>query len=163
MRTKLVAARRASDFGIPMAIASGREAANIRRLLSGEPVGTVFLPAGRRLAGKKHWIRHTLAPAGDVVIDAGAARALLRGGKSLLPAGVTGTRGEFSAGDPVRILGPDGKEVARGLTRYGAAEIAGIKGLTTARLRSLGCHRADEVVHRDEMVVTAATGNDAKQ
>jgi glutamate 5-kinase len=163
MRTKLVAARRASDFGIPMAIASGQEAGNIGRLLSGEVVGTVFLPAGRRLAGKKHWIRHTLAPAGDILIDAGAARALLRGGKSLLPAGVTGSRGDFSAGDPVRILGPDGKEVARGLTRYGAGEIAGIKGLTTERLRCLGCHREDEVVHRDELVVTAATGKQEKQ
>ena len=163
MRTKLVAARRASDFGIPMAIASGQEAGNIRRLLSGEAVGTVFLPAGRRLAGKKHWIRHTLAPAGDILVDAGAARALLRGGKSLLPAGVTGARGEFSAGDPVRILGPDGKEIARGLTRYGAAEIAGIKGLTSERLRCLGCHREDEVVHRDELVVTATTGKQDRQ
>jgi glutamate 5-kinase len=162
MRTKLIAARRASDFGIPMAIASGQEAGNIRRLLSGEAVGTVFLPAGRRLAGKKHWIRHTLAPAGDILIDSGAARALLRGGKSLLPAGVTGARGEFSAGDPVRILGPDGKEVARGLTRYSAAEIAGIKGLTTERLRCLGCHREDEVVHRDELVVTAAAPDKPK-
>lgn len=160
MRTKLVAARRVNDFGIPMAIASGQDAANIGRLLDGEAVGTLFLPTGRRLAGKKHWIRHTLAAAGDIIVDAGAAKALLRGGKSLLPAGVTGARGEFAAGDPVRIVGADGKEVARGLTRYSAAELAGIKGLTTARLRSLGCHRADEVVHRDEMVVTAATGKD---
>jgi glutamate 5-kinase len=160
MRTKLVAARRVNDFGIPMAIASGRDAANIGRLLAGEPVGTVFLPVGRRLAGKKHWIRHTLAAAGDIQVDAGAAKALLRGGKSLLPAGVTGTRGEFAAGDPVRIVGADGKEIARGLTRYSAAEIAGIKGLTTERVRCLGCHREDEVVHRDELVVTAATGAD---
>ena len=156
MRTKLVAARRAADFGIPMAIVSGHPAATIGRLLAGEAVGTVFLASGRRLGGKKHWIRHTLAPAGDLLVDAGAARALVRGGKSLLPAGVTGARGEFLAGDPVRIIGPDGKEIARGLTRYGAAEIAGIKGLTTERLRSLGCHREDEVVHRNELVVTAA-------
>jgi glutamate 5-kinase len=157
MRTKLVAARRGTEFGIPMAIASGQDAGNIGRLLAGEALGTVFLPAGRRLAGKKHWIRHTLAPAGDILVDAGAARALQRGGKSLLPAGVTGARGEFAPGDPVRIVDPDGQEVARGLTRYGAAEIAGIKGLTTQRLRCLGCHREDEVVHRDEMVVTATT------
>jgi glutamate 5-kinase len=65
-------------------------------------------------------------------------------------------RGEFAAGDPVRIVGSNGKEVARGLTRYSSAEIAGIKGLTSERLRCLGCHREDEVVHRDEMVVTAA-------
>ena len=155
MRTKLVAARRVTDFGIPMAIASGQVPGNIRRLLAGEAVGTVFLPVGRRLAGKKHWIRHTLAPAGDILVDAGAARALVRGGKSLLPAGVTGAHGEFAAGDPVRIVGPDGKELARGLTRYAASEIAGIKGLTTERLRCLGCHRQDEVVHRDELVVTA--------
>jgi glutamate 5-kinase len=155
MRTKLVAARRTSDFGIPMAIASGQDPENIGRLLAGEAVGTIFLPAGRRLAGKKHWIRHTLAPAGDILVDAGAARALLRGGKSLLPAGITGARGEFVAGDPVRIVGPDGKEIGRGLTRYAAAEIDGIKGLSTERLRCLGCHREDEVVHRDELVVTA--------
>lgn len=160
MRTKLVAARRASDYGIPMAIASGQDPETIGRLLAGEVVGTVFLPAGQRLAGKKHWIRHALAPAGDVLVDAGAARALVRGGKSLLPAGVTGVRGEFAAGDPVRIVGPDGKEIARGLTRYAAAEIAGIKGLTTERLRCLGCHREDEVVHRDELVVTAAATAD---
>jgi glutamate 5-kinase len=145
-----------------MAIASGQDPENIGRLLAGEAVGTVFLPAGRRLAGKKHWIRHALAPAGDVLVDAGAARALVRGGKSLLPAGVTGVRGEFAAGDPVRIVGPDGKEIARGLTRYGAAEIAGIKGLTTERLRCLGCHREDEVVHRDELVVTAAAADKSK-
>jgi glutamate 5-kinase len=163
MRTKLIAARRVNDYGIPMAIASGQDAGNIGRLLAGETVGTVFLPAGRRLAGKKHWIRHTLAPAGDVLVDAGAAKALRLGGKSLLPAGVTGTRGEFAAGDPVRIVGADGREVARGLTRYSAAEIAGIQGLTTARVRCLGCHREDEVVHRDELVVTAALGNDGKQ
>jgi glutamate 5-kinase len=156
MRTKVLAARRVTDFGIPMAIASGQDPGNIGRLLAGEAVGTVFLPAGRRLAGKKHWIRHTLAPAGDVLVDAGAARALLRGGKSLLPAGVTGSCGVFSAGDPVRILGPDGTEIGRGLTRYASAEIAGIQGLTTERLRGLGCHREDEVVHRDELVVTGA-------
>jgi glutamate 5-kinase len=63
----------------------------------------------------------------------------------------------------VRILGADGREVARGLTRYGSAEIAGIKGLTSERLRCLDCHREDEVVHRDELVVTAATGNDEKR
>jgi glutamate 5-kinase len=163
MRTKLVAARRVTDFGIPLAIASGQDAGNIARLLAGEAIGTIFLPTGRRLAGKKHWIRHTLAPAGDILVDAGAARALVRGGKSLLPAGVTGTRGEFAPGDPVRIVGPDGLEVARGLTRYGAAEIGGIKGLTSERLRCLGCHREDEVVHRDEMVVTAATGKPEKR
>ena len=163
MRTKLVAARRVTDYGIPMAIASGQEAGSIDRLLAGEAVGTVFLPTGRRLAGKKHWIRHTLAPAGDILVDAGAAKALRLGGKSLLPAGVSGARGDFAAGDPVRILGPDGLEVARGLTRYSAAEIASIKGLTTVRLRCLGCHREDEVVHRDELVVTAATANDEKQ
>jgi glutamate 5-kinase len=159
MRTKLVAARRVNDYGIPMAIASGQDAGNLGRLLAGEAVGTVFLPAGRRLAGKKHWIRHTLAPAGDIVVDAGAAKALLRGGKSLLPAGVTATRGEFAAGDPVRIVDAGGLELGRGLTRYSAAEIAGIKGLTTEGVRCLGCHRTDEVVHRDELVVTAASGN----
>jgi glutamate 5-kinase len=158
MRTKLVAARRVNDFGIPMAIASGQDPGTIGRLLAGEAVGTVFVPAGRRLAGKKHWIRHTLAPAGDIVVDAGAARALLGGGTSLLAAGVTGARGQFAAGDPVRVVGPDGQEIARGLTRYGAAEIAAVKGLSTARLRCLGCYREDEVVHRDELVVTAAAG-----
>jgi len=161
MRTKLVAARRVTDYGIPMAITSGLEAANLGRLLAGEALGTVFLPAGRRIAGKKHWIRHTLAAAGDILVDAGAAKALLRGGKSLLPAGVTGARGEFAAGDPVRIVGADGQEIARGLTRYSAAEIDGIKGLTTERLRCLGCHREDEVVHRDELVVTASADGDA--
>jgi glutamate 5-kinase len=155
MATKLAAARRVTDFGIPMLIASGQEAANVGRLLAGGEIGTLFLPVERRLGGKKHWIRHTLAPAGDIQVDAGAARALQAGGKSLLPAGVTGTRGAFAAGDPVRIVGPDGREVARGLTRYAAGDIARISGLSTAKARCLDCYLQDEVVHRDEMVITA--------
>jgi glutamate 5-kinase len=155
MRTKLRAARTVTDFGIPMVIADGRSPDTLRRLLAGGEIGTLFLPAQQRIAGKKHWIRHTLAPAGDILVDAGAARAILQGGKSLLPAGVTGTSGEFDAGDPVRVVGPDGREVARGLTRYGAAAIAGIRGEKTAKVRCLACYTADEVVHRDEMVITA--------
>ncbi len=154
MKTKVLAAVRATDSGIPMAIVSGQRPEQLRSLLAGEDVGTVFLPGARRLAGRKHWIRHALAPAGEIVVDAGAARALQRGGKSLLPAGVTGTRGSFAPGDPVRIVDPEGREIARGLSRYGSAEIGRIRGMRTDALRCLDCYLEDEVVHRDDLVVT---------
>jgi len=158
MRTKVLAAVRAADAGIPMAIVSGKVPGTLRRLFAGETVGTVFLPVEPRLAGRKHWIRHALAPAGEIVVDAGAARALRAGGRSLLPAGVVDSRGSFAAGDAVRIVDAEGTEIARGLTRYGAGEIARIKGLRSDALRCLDCYLEDEVVHCDDLVVTTAAG-----
>ncbi len=153
MTTKLQAARTSTDFGIPMVIVDGKDPAIIGQVLSGEDVGTLFLPQRQKLAGRKHWILHSIPPQGRIIVDAGAARAITAGGKSLLPAGITGVQGEFNAGDAVRIIGPRDGEVARGLVNYGSADVIRIKGLKTDQVRLVLGYAYDEVVHRDDLVL----------
>jgi glutamate 5-kinase len=153
MYTKLLAAQKVMDFGIPMVIADGRDPGAIDDVLAGREKGTLFVPPRRKMAGRKHWILHSIPPQGRVDVDAGAARAVLKGGKSLLPAGITGVKGEFSAGDAVRVVGPDGNEVARGLVNYGSADVTRIKGLHTDQVRLVLGYAYDEVIHRDDLVL----------
>ena len=120
--------------------------------------GTLLLADGDRLARRKHWIAYTLRPAGALHLDAGAERALARGGRSLLPSGVRAIEGGFGVGDCVRCLGPDGREFARGLVNYGAAELDKIKGAHTRDIEQLlGYKGSDEVIHRDDLVLVAAS------
>jgi glutamate 5-kinase len=154
MSSKLEAARRATLRGIPSIIADARDPDVLRRVLAGEDVGTLFTPQGTRLASRKHWIAYTLRPRGALIIDAGAARALSSGGRSLLPAGIVGVRGDFSAGDAVTLVDPTGKEIARGLARYATRDVAKLAGAATKDIAEiLGFHGGDEVVHRDDLVV----------
>ncbi len=154
MGSKLEAARRATLRGIPSIIADARDPEILRRVAAGEDVGTLFLPHGTRLASRKHWIAYTLRPRGTLVIDRGAAKALASGGKSLLPAGLMGVRGDFSVGDAVTLVDPEGREVARGLTRYATRDAAKLAGAATKDIAELlGFHGGDEVVHRDDLVV----------
>src|SRR5207253_9082143 len=109
---------------------------------------------GDRLAHRKHWIAYALKPAGALHLDAGAERALAKGGRSLLPSGVRAVAGGFGVGDCVRCLGPDGREFARGLVNYGAAELEKIKGAHTRDIeRLLGYKGSDEVIHRDDLAL----------
>ena len=154
MASKLEAARRATLRGIPSVIADAREPDTLRRVVGGEDVGTLFTPQGTRLASRKHWIAYTLRPRGALIIDAGAAKALASGGRSLLPAGVLGVRGDFSAGDAVTLIDPAGREIARGLARYATRDAAKLAGAATKDIiESLGFHGGDELVHRDDLVV----------
>ena len=153
MRTKLMAAQKVMDFGIPMIIADGRDPRVLDDVLSGKERGTLFVPPRQKLAGRKHWILHSISPQGQITVDAGAVRALLEGGKSLLPAGITAARGDFSAGDAVKVVAPDGREVARGLINYGAADVTKIKGLRTDQVRLVLGYAYDEVIHRDDLVL----------
>jgi glutamate 5-kinase len=153
MRTKLLAAQKVMDFGIPMIIADGRDPRVMDDVLAGKERGTLFIPPRQKMAGRKHWILHSIPPQGRIVVDAGAARAILEGGKSLLPAGITDTRGDFSAGDAVRVVTPDGGEVARGLVNYGASDVTKIKGLRTDQVRLVLGYAYDEVIHRDDLVL----------
>jgi glutamate 5-kinase len=106
--------------------------------------------------GYKTWIAGNLEPAGRVSVDAGAVRALLAG-KSLLPAGVTLVSGRFSRGDTVAVLDPDGREIARGLAAYDAADAVRIAGLKTAEIEAVLGHEARAaMVHRDDMVMSRA-------
>jgi glutamate 5-kinase len=153
MATKLEAARKVTDFGIPMVIADGRDPAAVSRVLAGEKTGTLFLPQRQKMAGRKHWILHSIPPQGRIIVDAGAARAITSGGKSLLPAGVTAVEGDFSAGDAVRILGPGGGEIARGLVNYSSTDVIRIKGLQSDQVILVLGYTYEEVVHRDDLVL----------
>jgi len=157
MTSKLAAARTAAAAGIPTLIADGtRPHALARALDPAADVGTLLVADGDALRHRKHWIAHTLRPAGTLQLDAGAERALAQGKRSLLPSGVRGIEGRFGVGDCVRCVGPDGREVARGLVAYAAADLDRIKGAHTRDIeRLLGWKGADEVIHRDDLVVVA--------
>jgi glutamate 5-kinase len=152
MATKVAAARIAVSAGCHLCIASGHQRHPIRRIESGARC-TWFIPNSTPLAARKQWIAGTLRPTGAVHIDAGALRAL-RGGKSLLPAGVTGTLGRFESGDTVSILAADGVEVARGIAAYSDGDAARIMGRQSSEIEAvLGFRGREELIHRDDMVM----------
>jgi glutamate 5-kinase len=154
MTSKVQAAQVAGRFGVITLVASGRRPRPVVSLLDGELAGTVFWPGVSRLQSRKHWIAYALKPAGTMVVDAGARRALVEGGKSLLPSGVKAVRGRFGAGDPVSIVDESGAEFARGLCGFDSDEMEKIAGKKTGDLEILlGYRPADEVIHRDDLVV----------
>ena len=141
MTTKLAAARIATASGIQVRLADGRDSQVLERLLVGEALGTLFRASDTPLSNRKGWLAHALVPKGSITIDAGAERALLREGASLLAAGVQAVEGEFGCHDPVRVLSLDGRELARGLSAMASGELQQRKGQ-----RGL-------VVHRDQLVL----------
>ncbi|MFO1428261.1 MAG: glutamate 5-kinase [Steroidobacteraceae bacterium] len=152
MATKIAAARIAVNAGCRMCISAGHHRHPVRRLEQGARC-TWFLPAATPAAARKQWIAGSLKPAGSLVIDAGAQRAL-RGGKSLLPAGVLRLQGRFERGDTVSVLGEDGREIARGISAYSDADAARIIGRRTAEIEGiLGFRGRDEIIHRDDLVL----------
>jgi glutamate 5-kinase len=154
MESKLEAARRASLRGLPVVIADARNPNVLPELLAGTDAGTLVLPQGSRLASRKHWIAYTLKPRGSVLIDAGAVAALVERQCSLLPAGVLGVRGDFAQGDSVSLLTSEGREIARGLSRYGMHEVARLAGAKAAEIAArIGHYAGDAVVHRDDLVL----------
>lgn len=155
MASKVQAARKANDAGIACIIADGLRAGVLPRVFdAAQSEGTLFLPAGDRLTRRKHWIAHTLKPAGTITVDAGAHTAISQGGRSLLPKGIVAVGGHFGAGECVAVLSPAGAEFARGLVNYGAAELARIKGLHTSAIEAtLQYTVGNEVIHRDDLVL----------
>jgi glutamate 5-kinase len=152
MRTKLVAARIATEAGVAMAIAFGHRPNPLRALEEGAPC-TWFLPAPGGRSARKTWIAGHLAPAGSVAVDDGAARALKRG-SSLLPAGVTEVRGDFERGDAIDIFDPSGTRIGRGLSAYAAADARAIARHRSEDIETiLGWRGRDELVHRDDLVL----------
>ena len=145
--SKIDAARVATGAGMPVVLAA---AGAVREALAGAPVGTYFAPTGRRTASRLLWLAHASAPAGRLHLDDGAVSAVVVRRASLLPAGVTAVEGEFSAGDPVELVAPDGRAVARGLVAYDAAELPPMLGRST---RELGPDQQRELVHRDDLVL----------
>ena len=154
MASKIAAAGLVTRAGEAAVIANARTPKILTRLLAGKQIGTVFVPAGRKLSSRRRWIGQAAKPAGKVVVDAGAARAITARGKSLLPSGVTAVEGSFAPGATISIIGPDGEELARGLTNYSAHHIARIQGLKTAQIATaLGDKPYDEIVHRNNMTL----------
>ncbi len=152
MITKIEAAKIAMGAGCNMVIASGHAMHPLRRISASERC-TWFLAPAAALQSRKRWIAGTLQPIGHLVIDEGAAAALARG-KSLLPAGVKRIEGAFTRGDTVSIITARGKEIARGLVTYDAADAARIAGLKSAEIeKALGFRGRDEIIHRDDMVM----------
>jgi glutamate 5-kinase len=151
MASKLDAAQIATGAGIPTVVARADQASAV---LAGEPVGTWFAPTGKRRATRLLWLAHATEPKGELVLDAGAVRAVTTRGTSLLPAGVVGVRGSFSAGDPVDLVAEDGMAVARGLVNYDADEVPRLLGRTTGDLvAEFGDGYERELVHRDQLVL----------
>jgi glutamate 5-kinase len=153
MATKVKAARTATARGTASVIAAGRELGMLRRVLSGEDVGTLFWPATERLASRAHWIAHTLRPRGALRLDAGACAALQKG-RSLLPSGITSVTGSFRQGDPVDLTDLEGTVFARGLAAYASTELEAIRGRRGSEIEAvLGYHLGDEAVHKDDLVL----------
>ena len=155
MQTKIAAAKIAVGAGCHLCIAKGAVQHPLQRIEEGARC-TWFVPSSTPVATRKQWIAGTLRPAGAIVVDDGAVRALM-GGKSLLPAGVTRAMGRFDRGDTVSIIGPDGSEVARGICAYSDGDAARIIGRQSAEIEKvLGFRGRDEIVHRDDLVVIRA-------
>ena len=153
MKTKLEAARIATGSGAHMIIADGHAAHPIRRILDGAR-HTWFKAASGSLAARKRWIAGALAPAGAIVVDEGAARAL-RQNRSLLPVGVVRAEGDFSRGDAVRVLDEKGRELARGIALYDRADVDRIRRRRTEEIEAiLGYPPRAALIHKDDLVLT---------
>ena len=161
MASKLEAARLATTGGENVIIAHGRSPDVLSRILAGESVGTLFLAQGQTVAARKRWIGLTVKPRGRLLLDAGACDAIEKRGKSLLAIGVVNVAGDFIKGDVVALRDPEDREFARGLTNYSAEDILRIKGLKTDQIAQVLGHRPyDEIIHRDNMVVTSGRMKD---
>lgn len=155
MRTKLRAVRQVTEMGVPAVIAGGRAPKVLTRLHEGEALGTWFCARPTRLSSRKHWIAYALRPQGTLAVDEGAARALIEKGSSLLPIGVTAVDGDFEAGTCVRIVGPGGSEIARGLVGYDSELVRRAAGMKSGQAAEILEPGAPELVHRDDLVVLA--------
>jgi len=154
MITKIEAAELATRSGTRVVVALGEEENVLMRIAQGEAIGTAFLPSSSKVESRKRWILAEGATKGYIKVDAGAARALLQEGKSLLAVGVTEVSEGFGRGETVRILDEEGREIARGLTRYAAADLKLIKGARSDRIEDiLGYEYGSEVVHRNDLMM----------
>ena len=152
MSSKVQAAKIAVSSGVRAVIGDGRSPGIVADILDGKEVGT-FFPAAKKVRSKKHWIGYAKKSSGRLVIDDGAAKAVREAGKSLLPAGVVEVEGDFQIGDALDIADRKGKVIGRGLSNYGAAEAKRITGLRSDEIAEILGERAEEMIHRDLMVV----------
>jgi glutamate 5-kinase len=154
MASKLQAVDLITRAGLAAVIANARTPDVLARLLAGQTLGTVFVPSARKMSSRTRWIAGAPKAKGKIVIDEGAARALVQRGTSLLPSGVLGVIGQFPKGAMVAVVDASGRQIARGLANYSSAHIDRIKGLKTSQIaKVLGDKPYDEVIHRNNMAL----------
>ncbi len=137
-----------------MVIASGAADGVVRRVMEGEPLGTLFPARESHLRVRKSWLAFGKRIMGDIVVDEGCEKALLNQGSSILAAGIMDAEGEFKAGNTVRVLSPDGREIARGIVNYAVEDLKKILGRQTNEFSALlEGEIYEEVIHRDNMVL----------
>ena len=155
MITKVIAAKRAAQSGASTVIVYGREPRVLQRLAAGETIGTELVCYQPRILARKSWIADHLNIEGAVLLDAGAARATVKGNTSLLPVGVKEVRGDFKRGDVIAVLSPEGDELARGLAGYSSSDTVRIAGHHTEEIEGiLGFIEQPELIHKDNLVIT---------
>ena len=156
MLSKIQAAQKVTSAGIPMIVARGDISNILLHLFAGENHGTYFVPKKEKMASRKCWIAHTLAPKGSIVIDDGAVHAVRQNGKSLLPIGVVSVQGDFEEGAAVSFKTSADQIIGVGLVNYRSFDIDLIKGLKTYQIEAcLGSRHYDEIIHRNNLVLKA--------
>lgn len=154
MASKVAAAKNAASFGVPTVVVPGARRGILLSTLTGQDVGTLFVPKPQSISSRKHWIGFGAKPAGELVVDAGAFDALHKTGGSLLPVGLVEVRGNFDRGALVSLVTAEKAEFARGLVSYGATELRKLCGCRSDEIGAkLGYKYLDEVVHRDDLVL----------
>lgn len=154
MLSKILAAQKVTSAGIPMIVARGNTDNVLLRLFAGEELGSYFVPKEGKMASRKCWIAHTLAPKGSIIIDEGAVRAVQQNGKSLLPIGIVAVEGNFKEGAAVDFKTSDNTVIGVGLVNYSSSDINLIKGLKTSQIKAcLGGKHYDEIIHRNNLVL----------
>jgi len=154
--SKIIAAKKVTAAGIPMLIAGGEKHDILIKLFAGKEHGTFFIPKKEKLANRKCWIAFTLKPKGTIIIDDGAATAILKSGKSLLPSGIVRVEGEFSVGAAVEFRRKSNDAIlGTGLVNYSSSDIRKIMGLKSGKIKKYLGHKSyDEVIHRDNLAIT---------
>jgi glutamate 5-kinase len=152
MRSKVAAAEMAAESGIPATICNGTTPGTLLAAAAGEPAGTRFAAHAGRASSFKLWLKYAKPARGRLSVDEGAARVLRERGSSLLPVGITAVEGSFEAGDAVEVAAA-GEVIAKGISDYASGELSRVLGLQSERVRELLPHAADEVIHRDRLVL----------
>lgn len=153
MRSKLIAARKASRTGVRVYIGTSGEGPGwMQETVNEKGSGTYIDALPRRFSRKEQWIAAHSRPRGRLKVDEGAAKALLTGGKSLLPCGIMEVTGHFDAGEIVEVTGPGNSPLGRGLCRYPAELLQRVKGWQTREVTRLAPEHPEEVIHRDDWV-----------
>ncbi|MFA5073690.1 MAG: glutamate 5-kinase [Nitrospirota bacterium] len=158
MRSKIMAAKRVSDYGASLVILNGKKPGALQNLFQGNTIGTLFLPKSRKQHSRKYWIANTVKCSGRLIVDEGCWEALVHQGKSLLPGGIIAVEGNFKIGDCINCMNTSGNVFARGLVKYSSSELERIKGLKTSEIQAVLGHKDyDEVIHRNDLVIIQNT------